>query len=77
LSPIVARYGTQAWRYLGWTDRGLARIERWKAKAAACGMSTAEVEALWAQVELAQMLGATPFSALVEADRRLVAWMAR
>lgn len=75
MTDPVSRYGTQAWRYLGWTPAGLASIERFKARAVAAGMTSAEVEALWADVELDQMLAPAPFNALREAQRRLLVWM--
>ncbi|HEU5304385.1 MAG TPA: hypothetical protein VFU40_07055 [Gemmatimonadales bacterium] len=74
-AEIVARYGTEAWRYLGWTDAGLARIRQWEARAVAAGLSPTEAEALWAGVELDQMLSERPFNAVREADRRLLVWM--
>ena len=75
-TDVIARYGTQAWRYLGWTSTGLTHIARFKAQAHAAGMTEPQVEALWAAVELEQMVAPRPFSALREARQRLRTWMA-
>lgn len=63
---------TEIWRSLGWTTQGQAAIERWKVKAAAVGLSPAQTGALWNEVIADQVRWPYGFSALWEADRRLM-----
>lgn len=63
---------TDVWRSLGWTLRGLAVIEGWRVKAVVLGLAPAEVDELWAEVIADQVRWPWAFSALREADRRLM-----
>lgn len=63
---------SDAWRALGWTPRGQAAIERWKLKAAALGLSPAQTGVLWNEVIADQIRWPYAFSAIREADRRLM-----
>lgn len=69
---MVTPEPNNSWRTLGWTPDGLAHIERWKAKAAALGLTTAEIGALWNEVIEDQARWPWAFSAIREADRRLM-----
>jgi len=60
------------WRTLGWTQRGQAEIEAWKVKAAVLGLSKTETGTLWNEVIADQTRWPWPFSALNEANRRLM-----
>jgi len=60
------------WRTLGWTLRGAAEIEAWKVKASVLGLTEAETGVLWNEVIADQTRWPWAFSALGEAERRLM-----
>lgn len=63
---------SELWRTLGWTPQGQAAIERWKLKAAAVGLSPAQTGVMWNEVIADQVRWPYAFSAIREADRRLM-----